>query len=293
MPSVITRRHLLHGALGTTALLALPSWATPDEVRARFAALEKSADITLGLWALDTGTGRTIAYRDDARFAFCSTFKAVLAGAVLHRDAREPGLLAKHIDYTADQLVVYSPVTEKYAGIGMNVADLCAAAVQYSDNTAGNLLLEQIGGPAGLTAFCRSIGDEVFRSDRIEPHLNSALPGDPRDTTTAQAMGRTLQRLLLDDTALPAAGRQQLQDWLKGNTTGAERIQAGLPKGWVMGDKTGSGDYGVANDVAIAWPPGRAPWIIVVFTRGKDQDTRWRSEPIAATTRLIVQALNT
>ncbi|MDH1631536.1 class A beta-lactamase [Pseudomonas mosselii] len=251
--------------------------------------LEAASGSSIGLWALDTGSGRQLAWRGEERFAFCSTFKAVLAGAVLHRSVSEPGLLARRIAYGAEQLVVYSPVTEKHVGPGMTVAELCAAAVQYSDNTAGNLLLELVGGPPGLTAFVRGLGDPTFRLDRNEPTLNTALPGDPRDTTTPLAMGMTLQRLLLTD-GLPAAAQQQLQAWLKGNTTGDTRIRAGVPKDWVVGDKTGSGDYGVANDVAVIWPKGRAPWILVVFSRGTKQDAPWNSETIAAATRIVVEA---
>ncbi|TFF39915.1 class A beta-lactamase [Pseudomonas sp. RIT623] len=288
MPSTIRRRHLLQGALGCSAALALPAWAA-DTVQHQLQQLEHSAGITLGLWALDTGSGKQLAYRAEQRFAFCSTFKAVLAGAILHRSETDSGLLNRRIAYAAEQLVVYSPITEKHVGAGMTVAELCAATLQYSDNTAGNLLLEQVGGPAGLTAFARQLGDPTFRLDRNEPTLNTALPDDPRDTTTPLAMGVTLQRLLLGD-ALAPAGREQLQAWLKGNTTGDARIRAGVPKGWIVGDKTGSGDYGVANDVGIVWPKGRAPWILVVFSRGPQQSSPWNHEPIAAATRLVVQA---
>ena len=247
--------------------------------------------MTLGLWALDTGNGKRLSYRGEERFAFCSTFKAVLAGAILHRSQTDAGLLERRITYPASKIVVYSPITEKHVSDGMTVAELCAAAVQYSDNTAANLLLELVGGPAGLTAFARGIGDPAFRLDRNEPELNTALPNDPRDTTTPLAMGVTLQHLLLKD-GLRADSQQQLQDWLKGNTTGDTRIRAGVPQGWVVGDKTGSGDYGVANDVGIIWPTGRAPWILVVYTRGPEKSSPWRSEAIAAATRVVVEAWN-
>lgn len=288
MTPTLSRRRVLQGALGCSALLALPTWAD-DPLRKALQQLEATTGSTIGLWALDTGSGQQLAWRAEERFAFCSTFKAVLAGAILHRSQAEPGLLERRIAYGAEQLVVYSPVTEKHVGAGMTVAGLCAAAVQYSDNTAGNLLLELVGGPPGLTAFARSLGDPTFRLDRNEPTLNTALPGDPRDTTTPLAMGVTLQRLLLGD-GLAAAERQQLQDWLKGNTTGDARIRAGVPKDWVVGDKTGSGDYGVANDVAVIWPKGQAPWIVVVFSRGAKADAPWNSETIAAATRVVVEA---
>ena len=284
----IHRRHLLQGALGCAATLALPAWAA-NPLNHPLKQLEQAAGVTLGVWALDTATGKQLAYRAEERFAFCSTFKAILAGAILHQSQKDPGLLQRRIPYKKEKLVVYSPLTEKHVGKGMTVAELCAATVQYSDNTAGNLLLEQVGGPAGLTAFARGLGDAVFRLDRNEPELNTAIPGDLRDTTTPMAMGQTLQRLLLTD-ALPVAARDQLSSWLKGNTTGDSRIRAGVPEGWVVGDKTGSGDYGVANDVAIIWPQGRAPWIMVVFSRAAEKAAAWRSEPVAAATRVVVQA---
>lgn len=286
MRPTFTRRRLIQGALGCSAMLAVPSWAA-DPVRSRLQRLEQESGVTLGLWALDTGNGKRLSYRGEERFAFCSTFKAVLAGAILHRSQTDAGLLERRIIYPASKIVVYSPVTEKHVSDGMTVAELCAAAVQYSDNTAANLLLELVDGPAGLTAFARGIGDPAFRLDRNEPELNTALPNDPRDTTTPLAMGVTLQRLLLKD-GLHADSQRQLQDWLKGNTTGDTRIRAGVPQGWVMGDKTGSGDYGVANDVGIIWPTGRAPWILVVYTRGQEKSSPWNSEAIAAATRVVV-----
>ncbi|MDF2490871.1 MAG: bla [Pseudomonas sp.] len=288
MRSVISRRHLLAGAVGGAAALTLPAWAD-DAVRQRLATLERTHDRTLGLWALDTGSGQRLAYRADQRFAFCSAFKVLLAGAILQRNEAEPGLLAQHLDYDAATLVTYSPITQEHLETGMRVADLCAAALQYSDNTAANLLLAQVGGPAGLTAFARRLGDAVFRLDRDEPTLNTALPDDPRDTTTPLAMGMTLQRLLLGE-ALTLEGRRQLQTWLEGNTTGATRLRAGVPNDWRVGDKTGTGDYGVANDVAIVWPPGRAPWIVVAFTRGPDPSSPGDSALIAAAMREVVGA---
>lgn len=288
MRPVISRRHLLVGAVGGAAALTLPAWAD-DAVRQRLATLERTHGRTLGLWALETGSGQRLAYRADQRFAFCSAFKVLLAGAILQRNEAEPGLLAQHIDYDAATLVTYSPITQDHLETGMRVADLCAAALQYSDNTAANLLLAQVGGPAGLTAFARRLGDAVFRLDRDEPTLNTALPDDPRDTTTPLAMGMTLERLLVGE-ALTVPSRHQLQAWLEGNTTGASRIRAGVPSDWRVGDKTGTGDYGVANDVAIVWPPGRAPWIVVVFTRGPDPSSPGDSALIAAAMREVAGA---
>ncbi|WP_081951625.1 class A beta-lactamase [Pseudomonas cremoricolorata] len=289
MKADFSRRRVLQGAAAGSTLLALPGWAA-DSADSRFQRIEREHGITLGVFALDTGSGRQLAYRADQRLPMCSTFKVMLAGAVLQRSQTERELLARVIRYPASALVVYSPVTERQVGQGMRVAELCAAALQYSDNTAANLLLELLGGPAELTAFARRLGDPVFRLDRIEPDLNSALPDDPRDTSSAQAMALSLQRLALGD-ALDHAGRGQLQTWLKGNTTGAKRIRAGVPAGWTVGDKTGSGDYGVANDVALLWPAGRAPWVLAVLSRSAEAKAAWRDAALAEATRVVVSAL--
>jgi beta-lactamase class A len=161
--------------------------------------------------------------------------------------------------------VAYSPVTEHHAGgKGLTLQELCHAAITKSDNTAGNLLLAQIGGPRGLTAFARSLGDQHTRLDRIETGLNKGVPGDPRDTTTPRAMAGDLNQLVLGE-ALSPASRKQLGDWLLANTTGDARLRAGLPADWRVGDKTGTGDYGVTNDVAVVWPPGGEPLVITAY----------------------------
>nr|WP_308437999.1 class A beta-lactamase [Jeongeupia naejangsanensis] len=257
---------------------------------ADFLALERRHGGRLGVCALDTGSGRRLGYRMDERFAFCSTFKAMLAGAILARSVGDAGLLQRRIRYTQADLVSYSPVSGPRVADGMTVAELCAAAIQYSDNTAANLLIRQLGAPADVTTFARSIGDDVFRLDRWETELNTALPGDPRDTTTPAAMARSLQALTLGD-ALPPAQRAQLQDWLRGNTTGAKRIRAGVPAGWQVGDKTGSGDYGTTNDIAVLWPPQRAPIVLAVYFTRPAQDAKWVDAAIADAARLVVKAL--
>lgn len=289
MSFAFKRRALLQGALAGSALLALPAWATRS-IDTQFERLERTHGIALGLYALDTGSGRHLAYRADQRFALCSTFKVMLAGAVLHLSQEKPGLLAQRIHFDAKTLVVYSPITQQHVDTGMTVADLCASALQYSDNTAANLLLEVIGGPAALTAFARRMGDDAFRLDRNEPGLNSALPDDPRDTSTPRAMAASMQRLVLGD-GLDEPAQQQLQTWLKGNTTGAKRIRAGVPAGWTVGDKTGSGDYGVANDVAVIWPPNRAPWVLTLYTRAAEPKSLWQDAALAEATRVVVGEL--
>ncbi len=173
----------------------------------------------------------------------------------------------------------------------MTVAGLCGAALQYSDNTAANLLLQLVGGPAAVTSFARSIGDCEFRLDRRETDLNSAVPGDVRDTSTPQAMGHTLANLTLRG-ALGGPERAHLTAWLKGNTTGATRIRAGIPTNWQVGDKTGSGDYGTANDVAVLWPPRRSPFVLAIYTTQTTKNAAARSDIVAAATRIVVDWLS-
>ena len=256
----------------------------------RFAELEASLDGRLGVSALDTGSGKRLAWRAAERFPMCSTFKAILAGAILERSVRDNGLLERRIRYTAADLVTYSPITEKHVGAGMPVGELCAAAVRYSDNTAANLLLTILGGPAGLNAYARQAGDDTFRLDRWETDLNSAIPDDPRDTTTPEAMTDHLFRLALG-TLLPDAQRLKLQDWLRGNTTGNTRIRAGVPVDWVVGDKTGTGPYGTANDTAVLWPPQKKPIVLTIFTTRRDKDAEARSDILASASEIVADIL--
>ncbi len=219
----------------------------------------------LGVAVLDTGRRTRIEHRADERFPLCSTFKFLAAALVLARIDRGEETLDRRIVYTEAELVPYSPVTEQFAGVeGMTLADLCAAALTRSDNTAGNLLLASFGGPAVLTAYARELGDSVTRLDRIEPALNEAAPGDPRDTTTPAAMLANLEKIVLGD-ALSPSSRERMTAWLLANTTGNARLRAGLPPDWRIGDKTGSSTNGVANDIAVLWPPDRPPLVIAAY----------------------------
>ena len=262
------------------------------EIQEQLAALERSAQGRLGVAALDLASGSTVLYRSDERFAMCSTFKMVAVAAVLHYSMHDDSLMAQQIVYDVADLVSYSPVTEKHAGSGMSVAQLCAAALQYSDNTAANLLVQLVGGPQAVTAFARSVGDEVFRLDRWEPELNSAIPGDERDTTSPLAMMLSTRKLLLGD-ALGEAQRAQLQDWMRGNAVGGQRIRAGVPPGWIVADKTGSGAYGVSNDVGVLWTPQQNPLVLVVFFTRLVPDAKPDDTVVAQAARLVTGWLHT
>jgi beta-lactamase class A len=253
---------------------------------------EQASGGRLGVALLDTATGAQAGHRSDERFPMCSTFKLLAASAVLARADQRKEHLERVIYFTTKELVGYSPATETRVGnAGMSIRELCAAAVTLSDNTAANLLLASIGGPAGLTAFARTLGDEMTRLDRIEPDLNEALPGDPRDTSTPRAMVSDLRKLVLGN-ALSPSSRAQLAEWLIQNKTGDHRLRAGLPAGWKVGDKTGSGPRGTTNDVAIIWPPQHAPVLVSVYLTGAAVDDDHRDRMVAAVGREIPATVN-
>lgn len=266
------------------------SSADAERARSQLVELERSAGGRLGVCGLDTGSNQQIQYRAGERFPFCSTFKFMLAGAVLARSERQADLLQRRIRYRREALMHYSPVTERHVRDGMTVAELCAAAIQYSDNTAANQLIKLVGGPAAVTAFARSIGDTTFRLDRWETVLNTAIPGDLRDTSTPAALVRSFQALVLGN-ALHDAQRAQLQAWLRGNQTGKNRIASVLPAGWQIGDKTGTGDYGTTNDIAVIWPPSRAPIVLAVYYTGKDANAPAREDVVAGAARIVLGGL--
>ena len=291
---MITRRQFQLGF--GTALIATAVSGRLKAVRASTAnqrlidelkRLESESGGRLGVCVLETGARHTT-HRGDERFPMCSTFKVLAAAATLARVGAGKEQLTRRITFEASTLVVNSPVTEKrVGGDGMTVAEICDAALTRSDNTAGNLLLAGIGGPPGLTAFARSLGDQVTRLDRDEPSLNEALPDDPRDTTTPNAMASNLQALILGTTALSAASREQLTAWLIANKTGDTRLRAGLVKDWRVGDKTGAGDRGTNNHVAVVWPPNNTPIVIAAYLTGATVSTAQQNAILASVARAV------
>ena len=274
---------------GTTADASRTASATVTTTPAErgFKDLEGEYGARLGVWALDTGTGRTVTWRAGERFAYASTYKALAAGELLRRD---PGGLDDVVTYTKADLVTYSPITEQHVATGMTVRALCDAAIRYSDNTAGNLLLRRLGGPKGLQAALRRIGDRTIHADRYETELNDAVPGDIRDTSTPQALGTDLRKYAIGN-LLPKRGRGLLDDWLRRNTTGDAAIRAGVPAGWTVGDKTGAAEYGTRNDVAVVWPPHRAPIVLAILSTKTTQDAAYDDALVAAAARITVGAV--
>jgi beta-lactamase class A len=295
-----TRREVLAWAAAFTAgftserVLAAPgrAQAAPQSAQRgsyakRLQQLEKQSGGRLGVAVLDTATGRRFGQRGDERFPMCSTFKLLAAAAVLARVDRGEEQLERRIAFGPSDLLEYAPVTRAHvAEGGLTLAQLCEAVLVVSDNTAANLLLVSLGGPAGLTQYVRTLGDTRTRLDRNEPLLNEALPGDERDTTTPDAMLGNLEKLLLGD-ALSKASREKLAQWMSASTTGLDRLRKGVPAGWRVGDKTGSGNHGTSNDIAILWPPAGKPLLIAVYLTGTSAAADVKNGVFAELARLV------
>ncbi|QMU69951.1 class A beta-lactamase [Streptacidiphilus sp. P02-A3a] len=277
---------------GGTAYAAGGTAVGGDPVVQALAELERQHGARLGVFARNLVTGRSVAYRADELFPICSVHKTITAAAVLRDLDRDGRFLAKRVRYTEQDVTTagYAPITgtPEHLANGMTVAELCAAAIDYSDNAAANLLLRELGGPTAVTRFCRSIGDEVTRLDRWEPELNSAEPWRVTDTTSPAAIGWTNVKLVLGD-ALAPRDRRQLTEWLLADTTSGARFRAGLPKGWTLADKTGTGDYGTTNDVGIAWTPDRTPLVLAVLSTKPDA-TAPADEPLVARSAALLAA---
>ncbi|MFI6207116.1 class A beta-lactamase [Streptomyces sp. NPDC051041] len=291
------------GEEGSTSVAAARPGSTSasgsgSELRRTLRELEESYAGRIGAVGIDLGTGRTVGYRADERFPFNSMFKVFACAAVLH-EARtgRPGLMDEVVRWKPSDmtgLTGNSPETTEYTDTGMTPAQLCRAGITKSDGFAGNMLLEQIGGPHGLTDFFRAVGDRVSRLDRPEPRLTEWQPGEKRDTTTPAAAARTFAELTTGS-VLHTRDRARLVGWLKASLTGADRIKAGIPQDWTVGNKTGTGgasNHGTANDLAIVWPPGsNAPIVLAVFTNRTLDDTPHDDKVIAATATALAEAL--
>ena len=287
---MISRRGLLLRGLLAAPLLACRNArarANPEDIRAGLADLEKTHGGRLGVCVLDVATGRRVEHRGDEQFAMCSTHKFLAAAFVLQRVDHGEDSLERRIPYAKDNLVTYSPITEKHVGDGMTLGELCEAALTLSDNTAANLILETLGGPAGFTSRARALGDDVTRLDRIETALNEAKIGDPRDTTTPAAMAENVRKLVLGE-ALSAPSREKLANWVIANKTGDKRLRAGIPKGWRVGDKTGTGGAGATNDIAVVWPPDRGPLVVTAYYAESAAPDDEREQVLAEVGRLAV-----
>lgn len=289
------RRTFGTGMIGLGVLLAQPALAglrdslSDDDPAQQLAKLEARSGCRLGVSALDTQSGYQLSHRAEERFALCSTFKVLAVAAVLARAARGDDDLTRMLHPRSADIVPYSPVVQARLNEGMTLEQLCEAAMVWGDNSAANLLLSTLGGPPGLTAYARTLGDGVTRLDRLETAVNEAVPGDDRDTSSPQAMQGNLKRLLLED-ALPAPERERLKQWMLGCKTGDQRLRAGLPADWQLGHRTGAGGHGTCNDIGAAWRSGAGPVLMSVYLTESKAELADREQVIAEAARIIAHA---
>lgn len=263
---------LLIGAMG-----ASPGQAADHGIIEAVQRIETRLDLRVGLFVIDTGSGGILGYRQDERFAMASTFKTLACAAAL---ASGEAVLNHMTRIEKADLRPHSPVTETRVGESLSTRDLCAITLRTSDNAAANAILTSIGGPPALTRFLRSSGDDTTRLDRYEPELNSATPGDPRDTTTPQAMAETLQRLLLGGALAPGA-RAQLEDWMTANAVADRLLRSELPKGWSIADRSGAGGNGTRGVIALVRRPTGAPLVVAIYMDGRSHPLETRDAAIA------------
>ncbi|HEX5184050.1 MAG TPA: class A beta-lactamase [Allosphingosinicella sp.] len=286
-----TRREFLAGAAAFAGAAAVATAAPRTREIGAFPLeepirrLERRSGGRLGVALLDTGSRRRFAWRGDERFPLCSTFKFLLAADVLHRVDAGRERLGRRIPVPATHLG-NSSFSKSRAGRDASLGELCNAVIEISDNVGANLLLAQVGGPAGLTRFVRAIGDPITRLDRFETMMSEAAPGDIRDTSSPNEMAANFERILLGGVLKPAS-RALLTDWLVGVRTGERRLKAGLPLGWRIGHKTGSGPHGTANDVAIVWPDRRPPFILATYLTGSTLNDEGRDAVLADVARAV------
>jgi len=271
----VTRRGVLAGAAALAGVGVARS-AAPVVDRAvaqaasRLRSVEKREGGQLGVVAINTATGKRLEHRGSERFAMCSTFKFLAAAAILQHVDRGAQRLDRIVEYGQSDLLEYAPVTKEHLKEGgMRLADICSAAVEWSDNTAANLMLKILGGPAGLTAFIRTLGDSVTRLDNNEPGLNVVGPGEVHDTTTPAAMVGLLSTVLFGQVLAPES-RSLLEGWMLEAKVGEHRIPAGLPTGWRIGHKPGTSST-QTNDVGVIWPTNRAPILIAAYYTNRDK----------------------
>lgn len=255
-----------------------------------FSKLESDYGVKLGVYAFDTETNKEVVYRADDRFAYCSTFKALAAGAVLKQDSLEQ--LKQVVKYNKEDVLFHAPITKDNVDKGMTIEELCNAAVRFSDNTAANLLFDHIGGPNGFKSALNQLGDNVTQPTRIEPDLNEAIPEDIRDTSTPRQLATDLQAYTTGD-ILADDKKKILIDWMTGNAIGNKLIRAGAPEGWIVADKSGAGSYGTRNDIAIVMPPNKKPIIIAIMSTHDKKEAKYDDKLIAQASKIIFDSFST
>ncbi len=270
------------------ALLMMSAGCKQETPELNFGALEAKYNAKIGVYVLDTNDNSEIAYNADERFAYCSTHKFLSVGALLQRKTFDE--LNELRIYSADEILPYSAITKAHVADGLTVAEICEAALRISDNTAANLVMEELGGIDAFRENLRAIGDTVTEPARLEPELNIYMPGSLDDTSTPRQLAKDLQLYLLGD-LLRDDKKILLASWMSDNSITDDLIKAGVPKDWKVVDKSGAGiNYGMRNDIAVIFPPNRKPIVVAIMTRRNEAGARYDNELVADVTRMIFSA---
>jgi beta-lactamase class A len=281
--------------LAWLALLALASPAYAfDAARLTAAARaeETALSARLGAAVLDTATGQLWRYHADERFPLVSTHKAFTCAALLAKVDKGEAWLDRRVVILATDIEPYSPVTQdRIAPDAMSLSELCAATLSVSDNTAANFVVAAVGGPDGVTAFFRTLGDQTSRLDRTEIDLNEATPGDVRDTTTPAAAVADLDKILLGG-ALKPVSRERLTHWMMDDRVAGPLLRAALPEDWRIADRSGAGGHGARGIVAVLWPPDRAPLVAAIYLTDTAASIQARNAAIAHIGAALVREIS-
>ena len=259
-------------------------------IQKKLAKLEKEFKGKIGVYAIDTNSGKVISYRKNILFPIQSTFKVIGVASLLKQSENNRKLLSEKIHYSKKDLVLWHPVTGKYINTGMTLRSLAEATISYSDNPAINFIMKKLGGTKSVIAFAQQIGNKTFKLEHYESNLNSD-PKNPDDSSTPKDMALSLQKLVLGN-ILQQPDRKQLITWMRNNTTGYKRIRAGVPIGWAVADKTGSGSYGIANDIGIVWSPTCKPIVLAIYTVKNKHDAKWQNAVVAETAQIVLNAFS-
>ncbi len=256
----------------------------------RLNALESNAEERVGVFAVNTANDYVIEYRANEVFPTGCTSQVIGVSAVLKKSMSDPSLLLTNIKFSEEELEEWSPLTRKYVTTGMQIQDLCAASISFSDNTSMNLLLKIIGGVQGMNDFAQSIGDLSFRQDNDWPaEAFSGGVNNLKDSSTPKSMVESLRKLTIGE-VLDKSQRDLLITWLIGTQTGAYRIRSAIPNAWVVGNKTGTGAaYGSTNDLAIVWPPNHAPILLGIYYTNNNEHAKKREDIVADATRILIE----
>lgn len=276
-------------APGACTRATAPKAAEPVAIDLDLSALEARHGGRLGVSVLTEG--KRADWRGDERFVYCSTFKMYLAAATLLRVQAGQERLDRAVPVTQADMIPHAPITQPAVGSTLTIEQLMKGTVEVSDNPAANILIREMGGLEPFRAFYRGLGDDSTRVDRLEPEMNRQ-DGD-KDTITPDQSVQNIQRLLVAaDTPLDAASKTLLMRWLVDTPTGQGRIKAGVPAGWTVAHKTGTGGYGPVNDIGLILPPNAAPIAIAVYFHAtKDSTDAQREAAVADATRQALKAL--